>query len=127
MVCNEYQVSFYKYLIGVLRCIIELVHIDIAFEVSYLSRHLVFLRTEQLVQALYIFNYLEIKYSNDLSLYPCYKLFTCDKYVKSKVQAVKDLYLDYGEEILPNAPKPRLKPVQVNCFVSSDDEGDRAI
>ena len=35
-------------------------------------------------------------------------------------------YVDAREEIPPNALKPRIKPVQVNCFVNSDNSGDRA-
>ena len=38
---------------------------------------------------------------------------------------MKDLYVDSGEEIPPNAPKTRGEPVQVNCFVDSDYAGDR--
>ena len=38
---------------------------------------------------------------------------------------MKDFYVDAGEEITPNAPKPRGKPVQINCFVDSDHAGDR--
>ena len=37
---------------------------------------------------------------------------------------MKDLYVDAGEEIPPNAPKPRGKPAQVNCFVDYDHAGD---
>ena len=37
---------------------------------------------------------------------------------------MKDMYVDAGEEIPPNAPKPRGKPVQVNCFVDYDHAGD---
>ena len=39
---------------------------------------------------------------------------------------MKYLYVDLGEEITPNAPKPRVKPVQVNCFVDSDHAVDRS-
>ena len=37
-----------------------------------------------------------------------------------------DLCVDDGEEILPNSPKPKVKPVQVHFFVDSDHAGDRA-
>ena len=62
--------------------------------------------------------------TNDISFDPCYQCITSDQYIKSKVQVMKDLYVDVGVEILPNAPKPRGRPVQVNCFVDSDHAGD---
>ena len=36
---------------------------------------------------------------------------------------MKDFYVDVGEDIPTNAPQPRGKPVQVNCFVNYDHEG----
>ena len=41
-----------------------------------------------------------------------------------KVQAMKQLYVDAVEELPPNAPPPRGKAVQINCFVDSDHAGD---
>ena len=38
---------------------------------------------------------------------------------------MSSLYPDAQEEFPPNAPKPRGKPVQINCFVDSDHAGDR--
>ena len=38
---------------------------------------------------------------------------------------MKDLYIDAGEKIPPNAPKPRGKSVQVNFFFDYDHAGDR--
>ena len=39
---------------------------------------------------------------------------------------MNDLYVDAGEEIPPNAPKPRGKTVQVESFVDYDHVGDIA-
>ena len=36
---------------------------------------------------------------------------------------MKHFNIDAGEEIKPNAPNPRGKPVQVNCFVNYDHSG----
>ena len=71
------------------------------------------------MQALHVFKYLEIHNDNDLSFDPCYKRVTSDQNIQGKVQVMEDLYVDTGEKIPPNAPKPREKPVQVNCFVNS--------
>ena len=55
---NEYQVSFYQKLIEVLKWFIDLRRIDIAFEVSALSRYLDFPRTRHMFQALHVLKYL---------------------------------------------------------------------
>ena len=69
---------------------------------------------------------MEKHHINYLAFNPCYQRVTSDQDIQSKVQAMKDLYFDYGEEIPPNAPKPRGKPVQVVFLVDSYHEGDRA-
>ena len=91
--------------------VVELICIDIAFEVSTLSRYLSFPRTGPLVQALHLFKYMQIHYVNDLAFYPCYQHVTSDQNIQSKVQALKDLYVDDGGEIPPNVLNPRGKPV----------------
>ena len=97
MKCNYYQVPFYQNIIEVIRCVIELRRIEIAFEVSYLSRYLDFTRTGHLVQALHVFKYLEIHNANDLAFDLCYQQVTSDQNIQSKVQEMKDLYVDAGE------------------------------
>ena len=94
---NEDHMSLYQNLIGVLRWIIKFGCIDIAFEVSDLSRCLDFPRTENLVQALHVFKYLEIHNANYLALNPCYQRVTSDQDIQSKVHATKDFYVDAGE------------------------------
>ena len=106
MECTEYQASFYQNLIGVIRYAIELLHIDTLFEVSELSIHLGFPRTEHLMQDLHVFKYLEIHNANDEAFDPCYQRVTSHKNIQSKVQAMKDLYIDAGAEISPYSLKP---------------------
>jgi hypothetical protein len=36
-----------------------------------------------------------------------------------------DFYPDATEPIPPNAPEPRGKPVQINCFVDADHAGNK--
>ena len=79
MECNEDHESFYHKLIGNLRWVIDLGYIDIAFEVSVLSRYLAFSRTGHLVQALHVFKYLEMHNANDLAFDPCYHHVTSDQ------------------------------------------------
>ena len=79
-----------------LRWFIDIGRIDIACEVSYLSIYLAFPRTGHLVQALHALKYLEIHNANDLALDPFYQRVTSDQNIQSKLQAVKDLYVDAG-------------------------------
>ena len=52
-----------------------------------------------MVQALHVFEDLEIYNVNDLASNSCYQRVTSDQYIKSRFQAIKDLYVYYGEEI----------------------------
>ena len=44
---------------------------------------------------------------------------------KRKVETVEELYPDAIEDLPSNAPGPCGYPVQVNCFVDSDQAGDK--
>ena len=77
------------------------------------------------MQALHVFKYLEKHNVNGLAFSTCYQCVTSDQDIQGKSQAMKSLYVDSGEEITPNALKPRGKPVQVNYFVTSDHVVDR--
>ena len=126
MECDKYRVLFHQKLIVVIIWFIDIGRVGISFEVSELSRYLAFPRTLHLVQASHFFKCLEIHNTNDLTFGTCYQRFTSDQNIQSKVQATKVFYVDAGEEIPPNAPKPRGKPVQVNCFVNFYYAGDRS-
>ena len=125
--CTDEQMQLYQNLIGVLRWIVELGRIDIAYEVSVLSSYLAFPRTGHLNQALHMFKHLEIHNTSELTFDP--KEYYIDdkslKEAKDKMKAMSSLYVEAKEEIPPNAPKPRGKAVQINCFVDSDHAGDR--
>ena len=77
------------------------------------------------MQVLHVFKYLEINNADELFFNTCYHRVTSYQSIQSKVQAMKDLYADAGKEIPLNAPNPRGKSVQVNCFVDSDHAGYR--
>ena len=77
--CNNEQTNYFLNLIGVLRWIVELGRIDIAYEVSSLSKFLARHRTGHIYQALHIFKYLEAHVNNNLSFDPlCHNI--CSKY-----------------------------------------------
>ena len=44
---------------------------------------------------------------------------------REMVEEMKKIYVDAKEEFPSNAPKPRGKSIQLNCFVDSDHAGDR--
>ena len=125
--CTPDQITYYQNLIGVLRWIVELGRIDIAFEVSTLSKFLVRPRSGHLQQALHIFKYLEIHKENDLAFDPLYHRVDSEEAINEKIVSMRDLYRDAVEDLPPNAPEPRGNVVQINCFVDSDHAGDRVI
>jgi hypothetical protein len=125
--CTAEQMHLYQNLIGVLQWIVELGRIDIAYECSALSSYLAFPRTGHLNQALHIFKYLEIHNKNELTFDP--KEYHIDALTRreadDKIKAMSSLYVEAKEELPPNAPSPRGKPIQINCFVDSDHAGDK--
>ena len=44
---------------------------------------------------------------------------------EEKRKAMRKLYVDAAESLPTNAPPPKGRPVQINCFVDSDHAGDR--
>ena len=125
MECSDKLVTLFQNLIGTLQRIVELGRIDIAYEVSVLSRYLVQPRTGHLVQALHIFKYLDIHKSNELAFNPEYvEPMVHQNDVKENTQLMKKMYPDAVEDLPPNAPEPRGRPVEMSCFVDSDHAGD---
>lgn len=70
MECTLPQLEFYQNIIGILRWLVELGRIDIAYETAVLSTYLSNPRTGHLQQALHIMKYLEIHHSNELTFDP---------------------------------------------------------
>ena len=57
------------------------------------------LETRPKAKQKHVFKYLKIHYANDLAFDKLYQRVTNDQNIQSKVQAMKDLYFDAGEEI----------------------------
>ena len=125
--CNDEQINFYQNLIGVLRWIVELGRIDIAFETAVLSQYLAYPRTGHMTQALHIFKYLDIHTQSELTFDANEYFLTSESLQESqdKQRSMSQLYTDAKEDLPPNAPEPRGRSVQINCFVDSDHAGDR--
>ena len=105
--CNDEQVTFYQNLIDILRWIVELGRIDIAYEVSKLSSYLVEPRTGHIIQAIHIFKYLDIHRKSELALDPKYQYFELPEAVINRRSLMKEMYPDAKEDIPSNAPEPR--------------------
>ena len=128
--CNDTQGTYYQNLIGVLRWIVELGHIDIHYEVSVLSQYLVDPRTGNLAQALHVFKYLDIHKENFISFDPTY--VELDEPTindlhspETKAKIIKEFCPDAEEKIPRNAPKSRGKAVKISsCFVDADHAGN---
>jgi len=122
--CTDDQAVYFQQLIGVLRWIVELGRIDICFEVSALSSFVVSPRTGHLTQALHMFKYLDLHRTYKLCFGTAYHDFGSTIEVQQKSAAMKELYRDAQEDLPPNAPLPRGRPIQINCFVDSDHAGN---
>ena len=101
--CTESHASFYHNLIGVIRWIVELKRIDIAYEVSVLSSYMVAPRTGHLLQALHVFNHLEIHSDNDLAFDSAYQNVSGIDKINFKQSEMKSIYVNAEEDLPPNA------------------------
>jgi hypothetical protein len=114
--------QYFQQLIGVLRWAVEIGRLDIMVDVCMLSHHLALPRKGHLQQAFHIFGYLKAKGKRTLAFAPSQPpisetLFVqCDWY---------DIYPDAKENIPPDMPPPRGKPVSVHCFTDADHANDR--
>ena len=91
--CDDDQTTYFQNLIGILLWIVDLEQIDIAFEVSALSKFLALLHTGHLLQALHIFKYLNKNKDNDLAFDTMYHNAEINDVVKKIIQKMHNLYL----------------------------------
>ena len=108
------EAHFYMQAIGILRWIVELGRIDICGEVSMLSSYSVAPREGHLEAVLHIFSYLS---SHDRS-----RIVMDDAYYPHQELERPDwsqFYPEAKEEIPPDMPEPRGKPVQITMFVDA--------
>ena len=54
-----------------------------------------------------------------------YQYVTSNIDTEANIRYMKDSYADAVNESSPNAPKPKRKTIHINCFVNSDNDGDR--
>ena len=119
------MIQFFHNLIRILRWTVELVLIDIAYEIYVLFRYLTQPRTGNLVQSLHIFKYLDQHNNNELALDPAYHNVEDPALVQAQMKVMKEMYPDAVEDLPPNSTPPQVNPVEINCFVDSDHAGDK--
>ena len=120
---NSQTMNYYQGLIGVLRWIVELGRIDIAVQVTMLSRYLISPREGHLQQAYRIFSYLKqfnrpmLVFDNSDPVFSSDNFHVCDW---------GSHYPDASEKIPSNAPEPLGRSVSTTCYVDSDHAGCQA-
>ena len=77
------------------------------------------------MQALHIFKHLDIHSKNELAFDPAYHYVESDSNIQDLIHDMKSIYVDTQEDIPPNAPEPRGRPMQINCSLDSDHAGDK--
>jgi hypothetical protein len=116
------QSSYYQSQIGILRWAVELGRVGILTEVSMLSSHLALPRTGHLEAVFGIFAYLKVRHNSRVVFDPTYPEIDMNRF---ETVDWKTFYGDVKEAILPNALKPRGKPLDMRMFVDADHAGDK--
>jgi hypothetical protein len=107
---NNKDTTFYQSQIGVLRWCVKLGQVDIITEVSTLSSHLALPCEGHLEALLHLFAYLDKKHNAQIIFDPSYP--TIDMTVFRECDW-KHFYGNVHEAILPNAPPPRGKDINL--------------
>ena len=118
---NASETRFYQELIGILRWAVELGQIDIHFEVSRMSSYMASPRIGHFEQVLHIFGYLQNVPKLTLAMDPLMPDISEDRFIEADWH---DFYRDAKEEIPPNLPVPKGKPVTISCFVDASHACD---
>ena len=82
-------------------------------------------QTGHIYQALHIFKYLETHIKNDLSFNPLYYNHEHSMDVSKVIGDMKEVYVDAIKDLPLNAPEPRGKSLQINCYVDVDHGEDK--
>jgi hypothetical protein len=109
-------------LVGILRWIVEIGRVDLAYSTSILSSYMCAPRMGHLQAALHVFGYLKNTSHYSLLLSPSYP--DVRKYKPIDISRWKEFYPHAKEEIPPGMPKPLANGVIMTAFVDSDHAGD---
>ena len=117
---NAERQNYYQGLVGVLRWICELGHLDILMQVSMLSRYLVAARSGHLDQLFHIFAYLKRDDASTMVFDDTEPTFDESRF---KVCDWHEYYPDAKEAIPKDIPSSRGRSVIMSCFVDADHAG----
>ncbi len=114
--------SYYHSLIGVLRWMVELGHVDICIEVLMMSSHLALPRAGHLKEVLHIIAYLKKHHNSEFDPTPV-------QFDRSLFERQDWSFLQYGceemVEVLPDGmPVPLGQSITMRVYVDSDHAGD---
>ena len=127
--CSPDEHQFYQQIIGIARWMIKIGRIDIAFEVSLMSRYLASPRVGHLTQMLHMFQYLHCNQGLDL-VYDSTKINLRESTIlpqqraDHKAKELRALYPDAVDYIPPNMLEALGTSVQINAFVDADLAGE---
>ena len=127
--CTSDEHQFYQQMVGIARWMIEIGRIDVAYEISLMSRYLASPRIGHLMQMIHLFQYLHCNQGMDL-IYDPTKIHiregTIVEHLRAdyKARELRELYPDAVDYMPPNMPEPLGMSVQINAFVDADLAGD---
>jgi len=117
--CDAEDMNYYQQQIGVLRWSVELGRIDICAEVSMMASYCAAPRRGHLGALMHVYSY--------LSTHERSRIVFDDSYPPIPPEPRpdwSDFYPDAREELPPDIPEPRGRPVEIVVFVDADHAGD---
>ena len=119
---NEKESKYFQSLIGILRWIVELGRIDINFETSIMSSHVMLPRVGHMMQVINIFRYLKHHSNARLVFDPTYPNINYDAF---PINEWSNYYDAQAEEMPQDMPTPMGKEMLIVAYVDADFAGDR--
>ena len=117
------EAAYFQSLIGVLRWIVELGHIDICLEVSMLASHLALPREGHLNEVFHIFAYLKLNHNTEMVFDPSEPEINPNDFQRRDWEATE--FGDELEEVLPeNMPDPLGYGMIMRAYVDADHAAD---
>ena len=114
--------SYYQSLIGILRWIVELGHIDITCEASMMASCMALPRNGHLEQLYHMFAYLKAKHNSEMVFDPSEPEIDENQFPK---EDLNDTVYGSCSEVKPvNMPDPRGYGFKIRAYVDSDHAGD---
>ena len=114
--------NYYQHHIGILHWMLKLGRVDIITEVSILASQMVAPHMGHLDTALHVMSYLKRKHNAHMVYDPSYPKINMSDF---KTNNWTEFSGSVREPILPNAPSPRDKPVDLCMYINSDFAGDK--